>query len=79
MWIAPTLTISRAATNAYLLTWSAVVNQQFQVQYATNPPPGWLAFTNVVSSTNGNFTFTDDGSQTRGFGSRRFYQLKRLP
>jgi hypothetical protein len=44
-------------------------------------PPSWSTFTNIVSytgpvtTTNGQFTFFDDGSQTGGFGSGRFYQL----
>jgi hypothetical protein len=63
----------------FVLNWTAPVADRFNVQYATNLPPAWLTFTNLVTSTNGNFTFTDDGSQTGGLGGLRFYQLILLP
>jgi len=63
----------------FVLNWTAPVADRFNVQYATNLPPVWMTFTNLITSTNGNFTFTDDGSQTGGLGGLRFYQLILLP
>src|SRR5256884_3626626 len=51
----------------FVLNWTAPVAEQFQVQYTTNLPPVWNSFTNLVTSTTGNFAFTDDGSQSGGF------------
>src|SRR5439155_19678216 len=50
------------------LNWTAAPADRFQVQYATNLPPVWTTFTNIVTSATGNFTFTDDGSQSGGLG-----------
>ncbi|HXT38411.1 MAG TPA: hypothetical protein VN887_00160, partial [Candidatus Angelobacter sp.] len=63
----------------FVLNWTAPVADRFNVQYATNLPPVWMTFTNLITSTNGSFTFTDDGSQTGGLGGLRFYQLILLP
>jgi len=63
----------------FVLNWTAPATDRFQVQYATNLPPVWMTFTNIVSSTNGNFTFTDDGSATGGLTALRFYRLVLLP
>src|SRR6185503_6529058 len=68
-------------TNGFLLVWFAPTNEQFQVQWAPGLPPVWGTFTNIVSyhtfisPTNSEFEFFDDGSQTGGFVSGRFYQL----
>jgi subtilisin-like proprotein convertase family protein len=73
-----TVTISSitSTTNGTLLRWSAAPTAQFIVQWtASLAPPNWLAFTNVVTSTTGNFSFLDDGSQTGGRAGPRFYRL----
>jgi len=69
-------------TNGYLLTWYAPTNYQFQVQWtAALNTTNWQAFTNLVVYTgpvapaNGRFTYFDNGSQSGGFGSLRFYRL----
>ncbi|HYT61190.1 MAG TPA: hypothetical protein VEL06_13530, partial [Haliangiales bacterium] len=59
--------------------WTAPAADRFQVQYATNMPPAWMTFSNIVTSATGNFTFTDDGSQSGGLGGLRFYRLMLLP
>ena len=67
----------------YWLTWLAPTNEQFLVQWTPSiAPSGWHAFTNIVrysgpatATTNGVFTFFDDGMQTAGFAPSRFYQL----
>jgi len=68
-------------TNNFLLTWFAPTNDLFQVQYSSTLPPTWNTFSNIVSystyvsPTNSIFTFLDDGSQSGGLGSFRFYRL----
>jgi len=59
--------------------WPAPATTQFKVQYATNLPPVWMTFTNIIASTNGNFTFTDDGTQSGPLPALRFYRLILLP
>ena len=63
----------------FVLNWTAPATNEFKVQYATNLPPVWMTFTNIITSTNGNFTFTDDGTQSGGLASLRFYRLILLP
>jgi subtilisin-like proprotein convertase family protein len=64
-----------------LLQWSALTNHQYQVQWATSlaSPVVWNTFSGSVSSTSGNFSFLDNGSQSGGLGVRRFYRLRQLP
>jgi subtilisin family serine protease/subtilisin-like proprotein convertase family protein len=64
------------------LTWFGPVQNSFQVQWTASlspPPVSWTSFTNIVTSTTGIFTFTDDGTQTGGFSTNRFYRLLMLP
>ena len=63
----------------FVLNWTAPATDRFQVQYATTIPPAWMNFSNIVTSASGNFTFTDDGSQSGGLGPVRFYRLLLLP
>jgi hypothetical protein len=35
----------------------------------------WHTLTNVITSTSGTFIFTDNGSETGGNGSERYYRL----
>jgi hypothetical protein len=81
----PTLTLIQTnigTTNGFLLVWFAPSNELFRVQWTPNfPTNSWNMFTNIVSyhtnvnATNAEFEFFDDGSQTGGFGSSRFYRL----
>jgi len=63
----------------FVLNWTAPATDRFQVQYATNLPPVWLTIGATVTSTTGNFTFTDDGSLSGGLSALRFYRLLLLP
>ena len=63
----------------FVLNWTAPATDRFQVQFATNLPPVWMTIPDIVISPDGNFTFTDDGSQTGGLGALRFYRLLLLP
>jgi subtilisin-like proprotein convertase family protein len=70
-------------TNNFLLVWFAPTNELFQVQWSPSLPPSWFTFTNIISystyisDTNSKFTFLDDGSQSGGLGSSRYYRLIR--
>jgi subtilisin-like proprotein convertase family protein len=65
---------------SYLLTWWAPTNDLFQVQFTDGLPPTWQSFSNIiaytgpVTTTNGLFTFLDDGTQ-HPFTGLRFYRL----
>ena len=70
-----------AGTNGFLLSWYAPTNDSFQVQETESLQPViWNTFSNIVTytgppvTTNGLFTFFDDGSQFP-FGPTRFYQV----
>jgi subtilisin-like proprotein convertase family protein len=67
--------------NGVTLQWSALTNEQFQVQWKTNLAAafGWNTFGGIISSTNGLFTFLDDGSQSGGLGGVKFYRLILFP
>jgi endonuclease/exonuclease/phosphatase family metal-dependent hydrolase len=69
------------STNGFTLNWTAPVTSQFQVQWTTNliPVISWTSFTNILTSGSGNFTFTDDGSQSGGFTAPHYYRLLTLP
>jgi hypothetical protein len=62
----------------FRLDWTAPVSQQFQVQYATNIPPVWIAITNLVTSTNGIFTFVDNQPGATN-GQFRIYRVIPVP
>jgi hypothetical protein len=64
-------------TNGVNLQWSAPTNDQFNVRWTTNLTPiiNWTTFSNVITSTNGNFLFTDTNAPLL----IKFYQLILLP
>jgi hypothetical protein len=62
-------------TNGVNLQWTASVSEQFKVQWATNLPPTWNVFTNIITSTNGTFLFTDTNTPM----VMKFYQLMLFP
>ncbi|HWX22667.1 MAG TPA: S8 family serine peptidase [Candidatus Binatia bacterium] len=69
-------------TNAVLLHWSTpnYSNLYFRVQWTPGLSPStWQTFTNILTSTNGSFSFLDNGSQSGGLGQTRFYRLLQLP
>ena len=82
----PALESVVSTNGGFLLTWYAPSNYLFQVQWSDGLPALWQTFTNppyisytpngIVTATNVEFTFFDDGSQTGGFsGATRYYQL----
>ena len=66
------------STNGFTLSWTNDVSTRYQVEFTTNFPAKWLPTGAVVSSTNGNFTFTDTNATTRSTG-QRFYRLHLAP
>ena len=60
------------------LKWTASPTAQFQVQWTDNLSQPWNTDTSIITSEDGNFTFTDDGSQTAPLGVMRFYRLVQI-
>ena len=65
----------RTETN-FSFAWIAPTNITCQVDYATNLRTGWTTFTNFLTSTNGTFNFTDDGTNSGGFATAKYYRLR---
>ncbi len=66
-------------TNGMALEWISSPVLTFQVEWAPTVTGPWQSFNDSVTSTNGLFRFTDDGSQTGGPDPIRFYRLKSQP
>ena len=60
------------------LKWTASAGAQFQVQWTDDLTQPWNTDPAVITSSDGNFTFTDDGSQTAPLGTARFYRLVQI-
>jgi subtilisin-like proprotein convertase family protein len=79
----PTITYTNiGGTNGYLLQWQGPLNFQYEIQWTTNllPPVVWHTVLNpvinvVVTTTNGHFSFFDDGSLTGGWSPLKFYRI----
>ncbi len=75
----PSIASLNRATNGMRLSWTATAGSQFQVQWRPSASAGtWTTFTNLITSTNGSYTFLDNGTQTGGLASMRFYRLLQL-
>lgn len=65
------------------IRWTALPGLRFQVQYATAIPVAgpilWVPVPGVITSLDGNYRFTDDGSQTGGPAPFKIYRLLLLP
>lgn len=76
----PSISSIAYAPSGTLLQWSGTTNLTFQVQWSTAlAPANWHTFPGSVRSTNGAFSFFDDGSQTSGLDTPRFYRLLQGP
>jgi hypothetical protein len=68
-------------TNGFLLQWQGPTNFQYEIQWtASLAPVVWNPVLNpvinvVVTSTNGHYSFFDDGSLTGGLGPMKFYRV----
>ena len=64
-------------------TWTASPGLRFQVQYATDIPASgpiaWVAIPGEVTSADGIYRFSDDGTLTGGPAPFKIYRLVRLP
>ena len=60
----------------FSLAWRAPTNIMYQVDYSTNLLAGWTTLTNLVTSTNGAFNFTDNGTNSGGFDNTKSYRLR---
>ena len=78
--VAPvTITNITADPNGVLLQWRGPTNSQFQVQWTLSlTPQAWTSFTNTLTSTEGAFSFLDDGTQSGDLAGPRYYRLKQL-
>jgi hypothetical protein len=69
-----------AAPGNFQMHWLASPELQFQIQWTpTLAPPAWNTIPGNISSLTGDFRFLDDGSQTGGLDTTRFYRLLRVP
>ncbi len=79
--IAPSISGINRNGSGIVINWTASASSQFRVQWANSliAPSSWNNFSTIVTSANGNFSFTDDGSQSGGLGGQKFYRLQQLP
>jgi len=63
------------------LYWAANGSARFNVQWKSlDTATNWNVFNRgTITSTDGNFSFLDDGSETADFGDSRYYRLLQLP
>jgi subtilisin-like proprotein convertase family protein len=59
--------------SGFVLTWKWLPDATFNVQYATDPAGPWTAFPADVTSTTGEYSFTDPFNT--GPGSHRYYRI----
>ena len=72
------LSIARSS-NAVDLRWSAAIDSRFAVEWSSSFAPAiWTPFTNVITTTNGVFSFRDDASQSGSLSASRYYRLRQL-
>jgi subtilisin-like proprotein convertase family protein len=75
------ITSITATNNGFLLQWQGPTNFQYEIQWTTNLAPAvWNTVLNpviniVVTTTNGHFSFFDDGTLTGGLGPMKFYRV----
>jgi len=74
----PPVITCAAGTNGFLVQWQSAA-ARFQVQWSSTLTGSWNSFTNTVTSSNGTFSFLDNGLQSGGFGSRQFYRVTEVP
>jgi hypothetical protein len=65
--------------NTFAFSWSGPTNTSYQAEYSTNLVIAWATFTNIITSTNGTFNFTDYKTNRGGFSNSTFYRLRTWP
>jgi len=68
----------KASGSGTTMNWTASASAQFQMQWTDDLAQPWNTDTNVITSGDGNFSFTDDGLQTAPLGTQRFYRLVQI-
>jgi hypothetical protein len=68
-------TVVRTRTNVSF-SWAAPTNITYQVDYCANLKSKWTTLTNLITSPNGIFNFTDNVTNSGGFGNTKFYRLQ---
>ena len=63
--------------NKFSFSWNAPTNSNYQVAYSSNLLSGWATFTNIITSTNGLFEFSN--TETGGLPLLRFYRVRGSP
>lgn len=72
----PTIQMFNRSNGQFNLTWNAVSNLTYQVQYATNPvTPNWIDLGGSITASNGSITVSD----IFGADSQRYYRLQLSP
>jgi hypothetical protein len=64
--------------SGFLLTWIGPAGAEFRVEYAEDPVGPWTPFPGTVSSTNSEFSFTDDDSVGGGISPVRYYRIVQI-
>ena len=67
-----------ASESGTTLAWTASPTAQFQVEWTDDLTQPWTTDPAIITSSDGNFTFTDDGSQTAPLGASRYYRLVQI-
>ena len=76
----PAISAPVITSTGILLQWAAAANSRFQVQWTPSlGNPAWTTLPGVLTSVSGTFSFLDDGSQTGGLDTARFYRLLVVP
>ncbi len=78
----PVISSISLSPRGVLLGWNPPVpgDLRFRVEWTDSlSSPDWHAFADVVGIINGTCSFLDDGSQSGGLGSSRFYRVVQLP
>lgn len=74
--ILPRLSAVLTEPGRITLHWAAPPGQRFRLEWTTDLGAAtWNRMPGVLTSADGAFQFTDDGSQTGGPAARRFYRL----
>jgi hypothetical protein len=73
------INVTSFGTNGFTLQWTADPSLRFGIEWTEFLVPSyWQPFRAAVISTNGTFTFIDDGSESGGFDPNRYYRIQKL-
>ena len=75
----PVITGILRTSNTMSFQWTGSTTAQYRVQWKASLTSAWNNFPGVITSSTGQFSFRDDGSQTGGLGTARFYRLVQRP